>query len=139
MYTIEEIIDFVKRTSATDDVTPDTDIHITLGVCGDDFHEMMDKYAERFKVDMGGYLWYFHTDEEGHNGLGGTFFKPPYERVTRIPVTPEMLLAFANKGSWSINYPEHTLPKRRYDLLINTIVMYTFLLTIIILLIKAYL
>ena len=68
---------------------------------------------------MKSYLWYFHTNEEGQN-LGGSLFKAPNERVERIPVTPKMLYEFAKSNKWDINYPEHTLPKRRYDLYFNT-------------------
>ena len=63
---------------------------IDKGIHGDDFHELIDEYAKVFKVDMTGYLWYFHADEEG-NSFGGSIIKPPYDRVKRIPVTPALL------------------------------------------------
>ena len=70
---------------------------------------------------MSGYLWYFHAAEEIGFGIGAIFFDPPNYRVKRMPVTPAMLTEFANKGKWDIVYPDHTLPKYRYDLLINTV------------------
>jgi hypothetical protein len=119
-YSIDEIIHVVvKKTGCrSDEVKPGTDIFQELGCIGDDFHELMQDYAKQFKVDMSTYLWYFHADEEGQN-FGALFFKPPYKRVVRIPVTPEILLASANAGKWLIGYPEHKLPTRRYDMIIN--------------------
>ena len=81
---------------------------------------------------MNSYLWYFHTDEEG-NSFGSGFFKPPNERVKHIPVTAEVLLKSANEGKWTIEYPEHKIPKRRYDIIINQILI---LLAVIILIYK---
>lgn len=126
MYSMEEIVSFIEnKTGATkEEIAADTDIFNDLGVCGDNFHEMMDEYSTRFHADLSGYLWYFHCDEEeGWNSIGGEFFKPPYSRVKRIPVTPAMLLHFANEGKWSLQYPEHKLPKHRYDIWINTILV----------------
>ncbi len=93
-----------------------------LGCYGDDFHELMEEYAKKFNVDMESYRWYFYTEEEGSSSIGGIFFKAPNETVERISVTPEMLLEFANKKKWGIEYPTHTVPRKRYDLLINIIV-----------------
>lgn len=122
MNTLQEIIYFLENQTGCEKIKADTDIFADLGVVGDDFHEMIDLYARKYNVDMTKYLWYFHSDEEGQS-IGGGFSKPPYERVKRIPVTPNMLTEFSNKGAWTIDYPEHTLPKRRYDLIINQIIV----------------
>ncbi len=87
----------------------------------------MENYQKKFDVDMSEYLWYFHTEEEGQN-FGAIFFKPPYMRVGRIPITPKILTKFAKSKKWSIDYPDHKLPKKRYDIKIN------FFLTILIVL-----
>ncbi len=123
MYTVDEIIDFLTDLAGTDKINSDSDIFNDVGMVGDDFHEMIEKYSKKYSVDMSGYLWYFHADEEGSSSIGGAFFTPPYERVKRIPVTPLMLTNFANQRKWNIQYPEHTLPKKRYDLLVNTIIV----------------
>lgn len=104
------------------EVLPDSDIEHDLGCVGDDFHELMDVYSKRFKVDMGGYLWYFHTAEEGLN-IGSLVFAPPNERVERIPVTLEMLTNFAIQGKWEVTYPEHDLTKHRLDLALNKVLL----------------
>ena len=92
------------------------------GVCGDDFHELIDEYAKLFNVDMRGYLWYRHAEEEGGwNSFRGSFFKPPNKRVTHIPVTPALLLEMANERHWDVQYPSHKLPKRRWDMIINQV------------------
>ncbi|WP_210463772.1 DUF1493 family protein [Rufibacter roseolus] len=128
MYSLVDIIEFVKDKTGVEEVTAEADIENDLGCYGDDWDELIQEYASRYQVDMSSYLWYFHTDEEGHsNSIGRAFFKAPYERVTRIPVTPQMFLDFANKGKWDIPYPPHTLPKRRYDILINQILVVFFI------------
>jgi hypothetical protein len=122
MYKVDEIIDFLTDLAGTDKINSNSDIFSDVGMVGDDFHEMIEKYSKKFSVDMSNYLWYFHADEEGSSGIGGAFFTAPYERVKRIPVTPLMLTNFANQQKWDIQYPEHSLPKKRYDLLINTVI-----------------
>ena len=126
MYLLEDIIEFVKEQTAVKEVNANDDLLNDLGCSGDDHHEFMEAYTKKFNVDMSTYLWYFHSDEEGQN-FGGIFFKPPYMRVEHIPVTPSMLLEFANKGKWDIIYPPHTLPKRRYDILINYFIGFLFI------------
>jgi hypothetical protein len=123
---IDDIIEFVKEQSGLKDVNEDSDIFKDLGCTGDDFHELIGLYAKQFNVDMSSYLWYFHADEEGNN-IGGVFFLPPYKRVIRIPVTPFMLFNFAQSGRWGVVYPVHEIPKRRYDLLINGILILGFI------------
>ena len=130
MTDINEIIELIKDHSGISEIIETSDIY-SLGISGDDFHELIEKYAKMYKVDMSNYIWYFHADEEG-NSIGGHFFAPPYERVERIPVTPMMLLQFANKGKWEISYPEHVIPSKRYDIIINRVIMACFLIFIII-------
>lgn len=136
-YSEENILTFLTDLVGREKIVSQTDIFLDLGVTGDDFHEMIEKYQKTFNVDMTSFLWYFHADEEGQS-IGGGFFKAPYERVKRIPVTPQMLLDFANKGKWTIDYPEHTLPKRRYDLIINTILVIGFFIFLTIYLLNKY-
>ena len=101
---LSEIIEFVKMYSLDSKITESTDIFSDTILKGDDFHEFIEKYAVTFKVNMNRYLRYFHTNEDsGWNNIGGLFFAPPYKRVKRIPVTPIMLLEYANEGIWSLN------------------------------------
>jgi len=120
MYTSESIFQFLNKYSNGKPLHLETDIVNSLDIYGDDIDELLADFANTFKVDMSQYLWYFHTEEEGQN-LGGLFFKSPNRRVRRIPITPQMLLEFANTGKWNVNYPIHKLPKYRIDLLINFI------------------
>jgi hypothetical protein len=126
MYVLEDIIEFIKDQTAVKKVNANDDLLNDLGCSGDDHHEFIENYSRKFHVDINNYLWYFHTDEEGQN-FGGMFFKPPNERVKHIPITPQILVEFANKGKWDMTYPTHTLPKRRYDILINRILIFLFL------------
>lgn len=133
-YSQEEIFRLIinKTGCSEEEVMLQSDIMHDLGYSGDDFHELIDEYSKQFNVDIKSYLWYFHTDEEGNN-IGGVFFRPPYGRVKHIPVTPEVLLKSANEGKWIIDYPEHKLPKRRYDIIYNQVLI---LLAVIILIYK---
>lgn len=119
-YTIDDILSFLEQQSRAP-AEPDNDLQNDLGITGDDWFEIIDAYAKEYNVDISNCLWYFHNSEEGHDGLGQIFFKPPNKRVKYIPVTPNMLLDFANKGKWDIDYPEHSIPEKRHDLTINTI------------------
>jgi hypothetical protein len=125
-YTASEMIDFLTNEALLHDLRLEDDLLSDHGLDGDDFHELIDAYQKRFAVDMSGYCWYFHAGEEGYS-IGALFFDPPYKRVKPIAVTPAMLLEFANKGSWSIDYPEHQLPKQRWDIIINQVCIVFFL------------
>ena len=121
MPTVIELIEFTKKVTGLESIMSDTDIFAS-GTVGDDFHELIESYAKTYSVDMTNYLWYFHADEEGGwNSIGGMFFAPPYKKVKRIPVTPALLTNFAIKGKWDLEYPQHKISKRRYDILINQI------------------
>lgn len=125
-FSISDINSFIEKQVGVniEEIKPETDIHSELGVSGDDFDEMISEYSKKFNVDLTNYLWYFHCDEEGGwNSIGGSFIKPPNERVARIPVTPNMLLNYANTGKWGLEYPEHKLPKYRYDMWINGVLV----------------
>lgn len=85
MPTTGDIIEFLKPIAGTDKIDADTDIFKELGMVGDDFHEIIEKFTATYGVDMTPYRWYFHAEEEGAGwSIGGLFFKPPYRRVKRI-------------------------------------------------------
>lgn len=121
MITEAEIIDFIESEFWKSELLPDSDVFKTVRIDGDDCTELLQKYAEKYKVDMTGLLWYFHFQEEGSlmPNVGGLFFRNPHRRVETIPITPKMLAQFANAGKWDIDYPEHHLPKYRKDILLN--------------------
>jgi hypothetical protein len=123
MYSIDNIIEFLKNFTGNDGISPDSEICDGIGITGDDFHEMIDAYSKQFNVDISQYLWYFHTEDEGSFSIGGLLFTPPFKRVKRIRVTVKNLLDFANCGKWKIEYPDHKLPKRRYDLIFNLLII----------------
>lgn len=120
---MKEILSFIKELTCAEKVTENIDIESDLGCYGDDFHELIEEYAKRFNVDISTYLWYFHTREEGSESIAELFFSPPNIRVKRIPITPKMLYEFAEKGKWEVKYPKHDIPKKRYDLFVNLILL----------------
>jgi hypothetical protein len=133
-YSIEEIKSFIvgKTGCNYEEVKEDVDIDNDLGCTGDDFDELISEYSIRFNVNMDNFLWYFHTYEEGHsNSIGRVFFKTPYERVKHIAVTPKLLLECANAGNWTLEYQEHKLPKQRYDILVNQVIVILFIVFVI--------
>ncbi len=120
MASITEIIEFIHQETGLA-INEDFDITGSLGVYGDDFFDLMEAFSVKFGVNMDNFLWYFHSGDEGVNFPGRALFKPPYEHVKRIPITPTMLCQFANARYWNLNYPPHHIPKKRFDLLINRI------------------
>ncbi len=122
---LPEIYTFIADVSGVDieKLQPDSDLCGDLGIDGDDFFELAEAFAKIFSVDMSTYRWYFHHGEEGGPSIGRLLCKPPDARVRRIPVTPEILQASANAGCWQIAYPEHQLPSRRGDLMIDRLVL----------------
>jgi len=135
MPSFDEIAGFVsnqlgaKRTALTEATT----LQGELGLFGDDMDALLREYTKRFGVDMSGYLWYFHTGEEGYN-FGALFYRPPNHRVAHIPITIKMLHEFAQAGRWNIQYPDHSLPPYRIDIIITWIITLTVLLSFVILL-----
>lgn len=95
-----------------DEVINCEDIERDLGCTGDDFHELMDAYSDRFNVDMSGYLWYFHTHDETMATLNLMPGNPPSKQVERIPVTLNLLVDKALLGRWDLKYPPHVLQSR---------------------------
>jgi hypothetical protein len=120
--TIEQVFNLIEIECGVNhkELTPDTDIFNDLGVEGDDFSELIEKYASNFNVNMNDYLWYFHSNDEGTN-VWSFLFKPPNKKVNRIPVTPKLLLDAANSKKWNLNYPPHNQPKNRSDLTYSNI------------------
>ena len=128
MAEVAEIIEFLKDKIGVDNVSENSDIGNDLGVDGDDYDELIIAFSKKYNVDISSWLWYFHCSEEGSwNSLGGMLFESPDKQVKYIPVTPLMLTEFTQVGKWNIQYPEHNLPKRRYDLLINRFLILVFL------------
>lgn len=125
MASLSEIYSFLSEVSGIriDRFKPDADLFDDLGIDGDDFFALEDEFARRFAVDMSTYRWYFHHGEEGGPSIGRFLFKPPYARVKRLPITPELLLASANAGRWRISYPEHHLPSHRIDFIIDRFIL----------------
>jgi hypothetical protein len=116
MITQKEIIDFIETEYWKSNLQSDSDIFTILKIDGDDCEELLSKYAEKYNVDMNDFLWYFHYgDEASINSIGSLIYKTPVKLVKRIPLTPKMLTEFENTKIWNIEYPEHKLPKYRYD------------------------
>ena len=134
---VKEIINFLEEITGATTIYPNTDIFEDLGVYGDDFSEMLEKYAVEYSVDLSQYLWYFHNEEEGQN-FGSLFFKPPYNRVQRIPITPMLLARFTVTKKWEVDYPQHKLPEKRYDIIISKVISFFIFLGMIIFTLKKW-
>lgn len=115
----EEINALVReQTGFRGPLTEETDLHGDLEVLADDLEDLLTTFAERFRVDLTGFSWYFHTDEDGVSP-GRLFFAAPQDRVTRIPLRLALLYRAAELGRWPVDYPEHSLPARRWDIAVN--------------------
>lgn len=120
MVAIADIYEFVslQLEVPVDLLEKDTDLCEVFDVKADACADLVENFAAKFKVDLDSYLWYFHHGEAGLN-IGRFWVKPPYERVQRIPLTPRVFLKAATKKRWKVQYPEHTIPKKRWDMIIN--------------------
>lgn len=136
---IETIYEFIKQSESilTGELTPDADLHDDLGITGDDFSAIMQKFEKEFNVDMQNYRWYFHHTENGALGIGGLLINSPSFRVPHIPVTPRLLLQAVSEGSWPVQYPEHDLSGKRYDITIDRVLALALVLFIITWLVQA--
>lgn len=115
-YSLSEIIAFVREETRTKkNISESTTLQKDLGVTGDDHADLIIKYSQKYDVNISNYLWYFHTYEEVGFNPFSIIFKPPSYRVNQMDITMQMLLDAANAGKWLIEYPEHTIPKHRYD------------------------
>lgn len=122
MITEQEIIDFIEKEFWESNLNSNSDVFAEVGIDGDDCDEFLLKYSKKYSIDMNDFLWYFHYQEEGSwNSVSNLFFKNPHQRVKEISITPKMLTEFANSKKWTIDYPEHNLPKHRYDIYVNWI------------------
>lgn len=132
MAEISDILNFLEVQTGSEDVSENSDITNDLGVDGDDFFELIAEFGKKYQVDISSCIWYFHCAEEGSwNSIGGAFFKPPNHRVQHIPITPLMLLEFVKEGKWNLQYPDHKIPKRRYDIIVNQLIVLLFIIFIL--------
>jgi len=110
-----------------------TDLFERFGIDGDDADNFMEAFASRFEVNAENFLWYFHHSDEGAN-FGALLFKPIYERVKRIPITPDMLVKAIEIKQWPVVYPPHEAPPVRWDIRVNQLVIAIFVVALALLL-----
>ena len=108
----------LEFTDVQHELPDDADVFDIFGIDGDDGSEFIEAFAASFGVDVSNYRWYFHHAEEGWN-FGALFFRPPYARVPRLPITPTILLEAIRTKRWPMEYPDHRLPKARWDVRLN--------------------
>jgi len=118
-----DVLSFVRQKTGRPDAEPEHDIFADLNCIADDFTRLVESFGKRFNVDTANYRWYFHTNEEDHS-IGGMLFKPPHERVRRIPINTLRLWEMANMGYWNIEYPEYAIPSSRVDYVINILLFF---------------
>lgn len=119
----QTLSEFLARWGARPDATTeDTDLFRVLRINGDDVDEFMHDFAKTYAVDLTEYRWFFHSGEEGFN-FGGLFFPPPNRRVKRIAVTPSLLNRAIQEACWPHIYPSHQMPKVRWDLRLNLLIL----------------
>ena len=90
----------------------DDDVFYRLGITGDDSDDFLESFAKTFDIDTSGYLWYFHSEEEGFSVVP---FKPPNQLVDRIPITIQVLAESVEAKVWTVVYPDHDMPASRLD------------------------
>jgi hypothetical protein len=103
------VVGFLKNfCGAATSLSDDADIFDRFGIDGDDAFEFIDRFATKFEIDTTNYRWYFHHGEEAFLNFGAWLFKPPYRRVDRIPITPQVLTEPLRAKRWPLKYPKQT-------------------------------
>ena len=70
---VEEIDALVREhTGYRGPLSAETDLHADLRLISLDLDEFLSEFAERFGVDLSGFLWYFHMEEDGVSPVGGS-------------------------------------------------------------------
>jgi hypothetical protein len=59
------------------------------------------------------------------------FVNSPSFRVPYIPVTPRLLLQAVTEERWPVQYPDHDLSGKRYDITIDRVLVLALLLFIL--------
>ena len=135
---LEEIAAWVReQTSFRGQIGETTELQQDLSVVGDDLFDLVARFAADFDVDMSGFLWYFHTEEDLLNP-GALFSKPPDRQVERIPISVGMLLEFADEGAWSVDYPAHSIQRSRIDVRITQMIALAVVLLVVLILVVKY-
>jgi len=134
-YSIIDIQQFIATQLGCDLalVTEDADIVYDLDCVDFALDEFVAAYRTKFGVNMEDYRWYFHTNvvSGDTSAIGKMLFKTPPNAVKHIPITPQILWESANQGKWVIWYPEHTVPRRRFDAYIQLSILFIFIIAIL--------
>ena len=134
-YSIADIQQFISTQLGCDLalVTDDADIVYDLGCVDFALDEFIAAYRSKFGVNMEDYRWYFHTNvvSGDTSTLGKILFKPLPNAVKHIPITAKTLWESASVGKWVIWYPEHTVPRRRFDTYFQASMVFIFIVSIL--------
>lgn len=114
-----DVLEFVARYTGCPigRIDPDYILRST-GSDGDDAFELIEAFSEKFAVDLEGYDWVFHHNDEGALS-SASLVRGPHGRVTRIPLTTHVLVEAARTGRWPVTYPAYQPMNRRWDLLLS--------------------
>jgi hypothetical protein len=97
-----EVVRFLSEETGTavHRISPRTDIVRHLRVAGDDGVELIDKFAEKFDVDMRGFIYSDYFGTEGFNPF--VLFSPSFwkELRSRNSITVADLVEAAESGAW---------------------------------------
>ena len=123
MTKLNDIYQFIEKETGikTNQLHPKSDL---FGVYGDDLFDLVESFGNFYAVNVDSFLWYFHSPEEASSPFS-VIFPPPNKRVSRIPITPELLVECANTKNWTLEYPPHDLPNKRWDIILLNVFFYT--------------
>ena len=134
-YSITDIQQFIATQLGCDLalVTADADIVYDLDCVDSALDEFIAAFRTKFGVNMEEYRWYFHTNvvSGDTSALGKMVFKPKPNAVKHIHITAKILWESASVGKWVIWYPEHTVPKRRFDAYIQATILLIFIVVVV--------
>lgn len=122
---LEEITALAAQFSGKEagDIAPSTRLHADLGLTGDDAHGLMAVFADRFKVDMEGFVWLRFFDDESADFIGPALVLAARLLNTRFDerwtaalaaereITVAHLVDIGARGAWFDPPPGPTRPR----------------------------
>jgi hypothetical protein len=126
MVNLNDIYQFVEKETGikTNQLQPKSDLCEEFCVYGDDLFVLIESFGNFYGVNIESFLWYFHSPEEASSPFC-LLFPQPNKRVSRIPITPELLAEYANTKNWGLDYPTHDLLNKRWDIILLNVFFYT--------------
>ncbi len=111
--TPEELVQFLGHEVGVSaaNINQSTRLLEDLGLDGEDYLLLIERFAEKFSVDVQAYRWFHHHGPEGFNPLW-LLIPPWWDQTLYIPITVGDLVESSFSGKWSVRYPDEVVRPR---------------------------